>query len=88
MSSLPEGLLRTLERDKMLTFGALDAFNGLLNSALEYAKCDLINLPRVYRKYNAGFGLQKNSELTPLFNFHIGKLRERGQVHFFKKYVT
>ena len=54
---------------------------GLFESSLNYAKCKFITLPKVYRKYNSGFALQKNSELTPLFNYHIGKLRERGQIN-------
>ena len=73
-------LLLVLAKEKTLHFGSIYITQGLFHNQLSNVKCNFIELPKVYRKYNSGFAMQKNSELTPLFNYHIGRLREDGQV--------
>ena len=66
---------------QQLHYGASLGIRGLLTGPLKHISCNIIELPMQFQKLNSAMGFQKNSELVPLFNYHIGKLTEQGQVN-------
>ena len=74
------GMYGLLNKKKQVHFGPIYINRGWFKEKLHNISCEIIDLPMVYRKFNSGFALQKNSEFYSLFNYHIAKLREQGQV--------
>ena len=72
----------------MLHYGPSLNIRGLFGSDLNPISCDIIELSMQFQKLNSAMGFQKGSELVPLFNYHIAKLTEQGQVHkLIEKYL-